>query len=173
MLERLKKYGIVGLMVMGLVTLLAKCSTQPKPLGKSPVVLLPNEAARLILSPHTLITVTPKGATTQYVPPDSTTTISVGKDGKVTTHVQTFGVTVKLGGGIGYADKLRFDLDLQLAYAGRFGGHIGCGFSKSPLLLPFVAGSYRLDQIKLPNTSLLIGKTIGNQAWIFGIRTEF
>lgn len=173
MLNRLKKYGIVGLLVVAFVALLAKCSTQPKSLTKLPLVLSPNETTRLILSPHKLITVTHDGAKTQYVPPDSTVMFSINKTGQVTTHIQTFGVTAKLGGGVAYADKLRFDLDIQLGYAGRFGGHIGCGFGRTPLLLPFVAGSYRLDQIKLPNTSAFLGKTIGNPAWIFGIRTEF
>jgi hypothetical protein len=171
MIERIKKYGVVALIVALVLVFVARCSTQPKPLPPAAHVLAPNEAERLIIQDHKLITVTPKGSTVQYVPPEGTTTISIDKKGKATVHVQAAGFTHHLGGGIIYADRLRGTLDIEGYFLARFGAHIGIGIANGPVLMPYAALSYRLDQVKLPNTSLVLARTLNY--WGVGLRVAF
>lgn len=135
-------------------------------------VLRDDETIKLHVNDRRVTVATKKGVSGTYVPSSGHATVTVKKDGSTDVAVKKAGMSWQLGGGIVYADRLRLGVDFQFAYWNRFGGHVGIAFADKPVAIPFVGVSYRLDQLRLSNTSLLVGIT-PRKEWIGGIRWEF
>ena len=137
-----------------------------------PTALPSTDVANITVSEHHIDVLTDKGEQRLYVPEDGHANIVIDKQGKVTTTVHQLGLSHKLGGGVVYANEFRFSLDMQLAYYERFGFHAALAFGRNPTILPLFAISYRLDQIHLSNTSVMLGVTF-TKGIVGGLRWEF
>jgi hypothetical protein len=131
-----------------------------------------DETARVIVQDRKLVAITRKGTSVTYVPSSGTAVVSVAKDGTITSKVQKLGFKLQLGGGAIYADQLRFSIDSQLFYWSRVSLHGGIGLADNPVVVPYVAVGYRLDQVRLANSSIGLGIT-PRKDFVMMFRTEF
>lgn len=136
------------------------------------IPLTDDEIARLALKPHHIAIKTREGVKAAYVPKSGHATVTIKKDGTTVLSVKNKGTSFELGLGAIYADKLRLSCDLQLIYWNRFSGHLGVGVGTyAPALVPYVAVGYRLDGIRLQNTSLILGYS-ARKTFVVGLRVE-
>jgi hypothetical protein len=95
-------------------------------------ILMPSEAAKIILDPthHTVVTVTRTGPVKQTYLPPHVVSVTVGQDGKVTVTSRAWGTEISPFIGLGFSDKARIVLGLDLIYWHRWeaGPYVGLGF---------------------------------------------
>lgn len=127
------------------------CKKEPLPLAKLP--LPADTEALLTLQADRILTQTNKGLSAQYIPDTATTTITIKKDGTVVTHVQQAGMTFRPVIGPVVSDRLRLAGGVQFAYFNRFEAYAGLA---GPPIAAWIGAGFRLDQIKLNNTSIFI-----------------
>jgi hypothetical protein len=140
---------------------------------QGPVTLEEGEETRVTVAHNVVTATTKQGTIKKYLPSAGSATVSVKEDGVVTLETKNKGASLQLGGGIGYDNQPRITLDLQTLYWNRLGGHLGLGFGRvQPIVVPFVAASYRLDQLRLDNSSVMVGITLNKDPFV-GVRWEF
>lgn len=140
---------------------------------QTPVQLEDGETTRVTVAHNTVTATTKTGTVKKYLPSAGSATVSVKEDGAVELVTKNKGTSLQLGGGIGYDNQPRITLDLQTLYWNRLGGHLGLGFGRvQPIVVPFVAASYRLDQLRLDNSSVMVGITLNKDPFV-GVRWEF
>lgn len=145
-------------------------SEEPSELTEEP--LTATEASRVVVEDRKISVLSKKGTKAAYVPSSGHAVVSTSKDGDVKISVKQAGFSLQSGLGGSYADTGRFTLDLQIAYWRRIGFHAGVGFADAhPAAVPFFAVSYKLDQLRLTNTSLFVGVTTRKEP-VFGVRVE-
>lgn len=93
------------------------------------------------------------------LPPSGSSQISVKNKGEVVVKNKTAGVDFQLGGGFLVTDRLYGALDGEIAYFGRLSLHAGVGIRSASDVIGYVGGGYRLDQLRLNNTSVVAGFT--------------
>lgn len=130
-----------------------------------------DELARIALKPGSYAIRTDKGVKAGYVPPSGHVNVSLNRDGTVHSTIKNKGTSLELGLGGVYADRLRITADVQLAYWNRFSFHGGVALADNPVIVPFIAVGYRLDGIRLQNTSLILGVT-ARKDFVVGLRVE-
>lgn len=138
-----------GLIVLGLW--LRSCVKSPKPVITAP--LPDTDVLRVGVKDRVITVQTDSGEDTQYVPDSGNVLVSVDKQGDVTINVKNKGLSFVPVFGINVNEKLDAAIGLQLAYWNRFELYGGV---LAPHLAGFVAGGYRLDQLKLRNTSVYV-----------------
>jgi len=171
MKERMKLFGVCGIL-LGLAMLIANffSHTEPSELLDEP--LREEEASRIVIEDRKISVLSKKGTKASYVPSSGHAVVSTKKDGDVHIDVKQGGFSLQGGFGAHYSDVPRLTLDLQLAYYRRFGFHVGIGAANArPAVTPYAAVSYRLDQIRLANTSLVVGVTARKEP-LLGLRVE-
>ncbi len=109
---------------------------------------------------------------TAYVPDAGKTAVTVKTDGTVSVDIKNKGVTFEPGFGVLFGERTYFAVDAQLLYWNRCSAGIGLGAAPHSKLVGFVNGAYRLDQLKMPNTSLYVAFTNEKQVSV-GIRWRF
>lgn len=172
-MKRLKQAGITILVIISSFVLWD--FFRPEPINDA-IRLTPlkeDEAARIVVKNRTVSVLTDKGAKAAYVPSSGHAAVTVKTDGDVEIRVKRTGFGFQLGGGLLYGDTLRGALDLELAYSGRLGLHGGLAIAPThgPAVVPYLALGYKLDRLRLDNTSLLVGVT-ARKSWIVGIAVE-
>lgn len=112
------------------------------------------------------------GSSTKYVPSSGRSTVTVKDDGTIDVETKNKGLSLEAGMGVGYDAIPRATLDVQIGYWNRVGAHVGLGFGHGhPFVVPFVSASYRLDRLRLQNSSVFVGMTLRKEP-IFGLRVE-
>jgi hypothetical protein len=171
-MQKVKDIGFLAGLFL-LATLLLEFFHKDKPSDLVSAPLATTEASRIVVADHKISVLSKKGAQAAYVPSSGYAVVSTAKDGNVAISVKQTGFSLQAGLGGIYADCPRLTLDLQLAYWRRFGAHVGLGFANAhPTVVPFFAASYRLDGIRLSNTSLLVGVSVRKDP-VVGVRIEF
>ncbi len=171
MKRTLKDVGFLAL-VIGLGVLLFEFFHKDKPSELTDEPLKPAEASRVVVQDRKVSVLSSKGAKAAYVPSSGFAVVSTAKDGDVHITVKQTGFSIQAGLGGAYADCPRLTLDLQLGYWRRFAFHVGIGGAPArPAVVPFVAASYRLDAIRLSNTSIMAGITMRKDP-VIGVRVE-
>ena len=171
MSKRLKDIGFVALVIGGAV-LLFEFLHREKSSDLLEEPLQETEASRVVLEDRKISVLSSKGTKAAYVPSSGHAVVSTSKDGSVNITVKQKGFALQAGFGGVYADTARLTLDLQFAYWRRVGFHVGiAGADARPATSPYAAVSYRLDQIRLANTSLVAGITTRKEP-LFGLRVE-
>lgn len=168
----MKRIGIVAI-ALGVLALAFNffVKDQPSELLEEP--LQETEASRVVVEDRKISVLSSKGTKAAYVPSSGHVVVSTKKDGQVDIHVKQAGLSLQAGFGGIFSDTARLSLDLQLAYWRRIGAHCGVAISDAhPAVVPFFAASYRLDQLRLSNTSLLVGVTTRKEP-LLGLRLEF
>ncbi len=172
MKQRLKDIGFLALIFGGAV-LLFEFFHKDKPSELLEEPLGATEASRVVLEDRKISVLSSKGTKAAYVPSSGHAVVSTSKDGDVRIDVKQTGFSVQAGMGGIYADTARLTLDLQFAYYRRFGFHLGiAGADVRPAISPYAAFSYRLDQLRLANTSVVVGMTFRKEPLV-GCRVEF
>lgn len=167
----LKDVGFIAILI-GIAVALFDFFHTEKPAELAEAPLAPQEASRVVVENRVVTVRTVTGIHALYVPSSGHAVISTKKDGDVKLDVKQTGVSLEAGFGGLYADCPRLTLDLQLAYWRRFGFHVGiAGADAHPAILPYAALSYRLDQLRLANTSVVVGVTVRKEPLI-GLRVE-
>jgi hypothetical protein len=134
--------------------------------------LTDEELARLALKPHHVAIRDKDGVKAAYVPKSGHATVTIKKDGTTVLSVKNKGTSFELGLGFIYADRLRLSADVQLLYWNRFSAHVGIGAGDyAPALVPYAAIGFRLDSIRLQNTSLILGYS-ARKTFVVGLRVE-
>lgn len=171
-LWRFVKYVPLVVMLCLIIAVALNCCSKAKP-DTTPVICLPaNDVLRAEIKEHQITLTSATKEETLYLPESGSAVIELHKDRTWNYHVTTHGLTRRFGGGIIYADRLRASLDMQGYYWNRLGFHVGVGFANSPVVSPFVAVSYRLDRLKLNNTSVMVGVSVSKDV-VYGLRLEF
>lgn len=176
MLEKLRLliagwWAFVSVALLVLVVLVVRGCKAPQPPAKATEPLQPNEIARVVVEPRRVAVTTKEGTKTQYVPAHGSVVASVDKTGAVSVAVKNKGFSHNVGIGGAYADRFRGVLDVEVLYWDRFGVCVGLGIADSPVVSPYLAAAYRLEQLKLDNTSLFVGMT-AKKDFIIGLRVE-
>lgn len=174
MMKDIKRYGVITVMLLALFGLFKLVSWFwiEDPTQDLQTVLDSNTSARVVIKDRTISVKTDKDTKASYVPSSGHAVVEVHKDDSVDIHVKDKGFDLQLGGGFYYADRFRVGLDTQVFYWNRFSGHVGVGFGSSPVIVPFGLIAYKLDRLRLANTSVGIGYAL-NKYWVCGLRFEF
>jgi hypothetical protein len=158
--------------LLGLAVFLAQLFFYNEPPARIDEPLKEGEASRIVVEDKKVTVLSKKGVKAAYVPSSGRVIISTEKDGDTTLTVKDKGFALQAGFGGVYADVPRLTLDVQFAYYRRFGFHLGAaGSNARPAITPYAAVSYRLDQLRLANTSVVVGMTTRKDPLI-GIRVE-
>ncbi len=163
-------YLSTALVVVLLLAL--SCRREVMPPTQATAPLKPDETTRVVIQKNHAFVITKKGTHGTYLPPSGTVTTSVKKDGRVEVTIKNKGFDPQVGGGMIYADTFRASLDTQLWYWGRISTHAGLGIGKAPVLIPFAAVGYRLDQLRLANSSVGVGLSVRKDL-VLMFRVEF
>lgn len=167
--------GSVTLLLVAILWIVDKLNKSVNDLLPASVTTLKeDEAEKVIIDKGRLIVVTPDGIRQPvHVPPSGRVVATRMKDGTMEIKVKNKGLSVELGGGLLYSDTVRAGLDIQVAYWDRFGLHVGVAGAKAkPVLIGQAMVSYRLDQVRLQNTSLYLSVTTLKMPGV-GFRVEF
>jgi hypothetical protein len=172
-MKRLKQAALIVLVLISGLWLWDFFRKEPIAEEVTATPLKEDEAARVVIKNRQVSVLTDKGAKATYVPSSGHAAVTVKTDGEVEIRVKRTGFGFQLGGGIVYDDTLRGALDLQFAYSGRLGLHTGLAVAPSygPAVVPYLALGYKLDRLRLDNTSLLVGVT-ARKSWLVGIAVE-
>lgn|SRR5678816_3174152 len=95
-------------------------------------------------------------------------TVVVKANGEVKITARPWGFTFEPGLGLVYDQGVRPLGDIQFFYAGPWGANVGLYYHSH--LRIFLAGSYSLARVRLPNTSLWVGSNFAD--FIFGVRVR-
>lgn len=158
--------------MLAIATLIAQFFLTEKPSELAEEPLKSTEASRVVVEDRKISVLSSRGTKAAYVPSSGHAVVSTSKDGNVEIAVKQKGFSLQGGFGGIYSDAPRLALDVQWAYYRRFGFHCGiAGGDARPAIVPFFAVSYRLDQIRLSNTSLMVGVTTRKEP-VIGLRVE-
>jgi hypothetical protein len=161
MKTRLFISGLVAAALLVLVLVIRGCINDRKPPESFKEPLATSTTAQVVINDRHVAVRTHKETKATYVPDDGEATIRVFEHGDIDLRVTSSGFTMRpvIGGMI--STKLRLAAGAQLFYWNRFEvyGGLGVGFVNSKVsdCVAFGAIGYRLDQLKLRNTSLCIG----------------
>lgn len=97
-------------------------------------------------------------------------TITEKKDGSVQLAAKEYGWCIEPGIGVMVSDHVGVAADVQFAYWKMLGATIGARLWPAPS--PFVAVSYNLAGIHLPNTSVYVGDDLMRRYLCVGIRAR-
>lgn len=136
----------------------------PHGFTRKDITLKPDEAARVVIRPNRLATVTSAGTKTEYIPEDARVAVSVSTHGVVSVQVQHYGACFAPGVGVAYTSRLSIVFDARLGYYDRLS--LLAGLNVRPLI-PYVAAGLNVFR----RTSLFVGR--GNKLWIAGLRVSF
>jgi hypothetical protein len=168
-MNRLKQIAIVVLVFISAMWLWDLF--RPEPFVDEDEPLQVHEAARIVVADRKVSALTSSGAKATYVPSSGHTVISVQKDGTTKMTVKNKGLSLQAGLGGVYADRLRLTADLQVGYWNRTSVHLGLAIADAPVVVPYVALGYRLDRIRLNNTSVIVGISARKDI-VLGVRIE-
>jgi hypothetical protein len=170
-MKHIKDFGFIAA-CLGVAILIFNFFVKDRPSDLLEEPLQETEASRVVIEDRKISVLSRKGTKAAYVPSSGHVVVSTKKDGQVDIKVKQAGFSLQAGLGGVYADTGRLTLDLQCAYYRRIGFHLGVGFADArPTVSPYAAVSYRLDAIRLANTSLVAGMTFRKEPLI-GIRVE-
>lgn len=165
----------VGLIVAGLwlrgcddTTLTPPGNHQPalaKPLG-------PEDQLHISYGRDRIVVQTRTETKTAYVPPSGRTDVTVRNDGTVSVNIKNKGLTLEPGFGGMLSDQSYFVVDAQVLYWNRFSAGPGIGITPHARVVGLANAAYRLDQLRLPNTSLFVAVTHEKNVGV-GIRVRF
>jgi hypothetical protein len=150
-------------------------NAKPQPVTVDDVAPLnPWEQARVVVQRNTVAVRTSSGSVkVAYVPPSGNAVVTVKKDGTIDLRVKSKGFDLQLGGGYVYDGHSRVCLDVSAFYWNRTTLHIGLGIGPvSPAVVPYVGVGYKLDRLRLDNTSLITGVTLRKQ-FLVGVVVQF
>ncbi len=165
--------AIAAVLVIALVAIFFDRPTviTPKP-GKpipKPLALKPDEQEKIVVDTgrRTVSVVTPERVV-QFSGVRHAEVV-LKKDGKVEVQARTLGFCFEPGLGISYGDGPGATLDLQLGFWHSLGANLGVRVFPKPN--GFVAVSYSLESIHLPNTSVFLGVGLGREI-LGGVRVR-
>lgn len=107
--------------------------------------------SQTLIQDRHIVVRTQKETKAAYVPDDGSAVASVDKEGHITLDVKSFGLSFRPELGMLVTDRLRGALGAQLGYWDRFEIHAGVAM---PKFVAYGCLAYRLDQLKLRNTSI-------------------
>jgi len=96
--------------------------------------------------------------------------VAIKKDGTVVVTAKTFGFCFEPGLGVVFAPKPSLALDLRLIFWRRLGISLGSGVY--PQVTPYVALTYDLAGVHMPNTNVFLGAGLGKQV-VGGVCVRF
>lgn len=155
-LTTVTKYGLIGAAVLVLILWLKGCFTPPLPPAFNQPLPTDTSSQIVVESRHIAIR-TPTESRVGYVPESGSAVAEVKTNGTINLRINNKGFTVRPVIGFMVTDRLRLAGGLQVGYWNRFELYLG---GAGPHIIGFVAGGYRLDQIKyLQNTSVYVAYT--------------
>lgn len=151
------KLAIFGVMALTFVVLFIKSCDGPEDVIDTPIPT--NDVLRVAVKDRRITVQTKTDTVTRYVADKARASVTVRHDGEVDFDVQEAGLSFQPIIGPLITQKLDVGIGAQVFYWNRFEGYIGlCG----PNWAVFGGLGYRLDQIKLPNTSIAMVTTSRN-----------
>ena len=166
----------VGLIVAGLWlrgcddTTVTQTSPNDQPASVRP--LGPEDQLHVSYRPNQIVVHTRTETKKAYVPTAGRASVTVRTDGTVSVDIKNKGLTFEPGLGVMLSDRAYFTVDAQVLYWNRFSAGVGLGITNGPRATGFISGAYRLDQLKLPNTSVYVAVTHDKKVGA-GIRVRF